>query len=268
MINRYWIQLRSYLLSLFRRSLKTHASIWVEDLDISLAFYKRLGFRPVKRTRSNEVILLRNHMGDELNLVKQWSSDAKRLSNTTLTFEVANIEKQHAQLLQWYSGVEIISHESSRRISLVDPDANTLEFYELLNSRQRAGKRIFHIVTQEEFFAGLSDHYYVPPQGPRNRFLLTRPRSAILDLTCNRVAQEAGGTPLVVEMVQEKLSLEEQVVLDADFDSNESSTFGTYPHVNSPIARQAITALGICTHTNEGYTWPKSFTNIEQLRNL
>jgi len=56
LIKRCWDWVRSFLLSFVKRSFKAHESVWVSDLEKSLDFYKKIGFRRVTATRGDEVV--------------------------------------------------------------------------------------------------------------------------------------------------------------------------------------------------------------------
>ncbi len=262
-LRKLWIQTRSFLLSLLRRSFRTHASVWVSDLTQSLSFYRELGFRQVTSTRGDEVILLRNHRGDEINLVRSTPDEEGRRSVSHAVFQIEDLDKELPNLRSLHPELEIIDDAMTRRVQLNDPRGNVIEFYEQRHRNARPGTRIYHIATQPEINAGLTEHYYLPPD-EENRFVRARARSAFVSLVCQRVAEEANAVPLVVEMDESQLSIEAQLVDDAGFDPVDARTQDTYPRVNSPIPRPALTAVGACEEQDGDCLWPTRFTTLTE----
>ncbi len=54
-----------------RNSRQAHGSVSITDMNAAMTFYEKLGFKKVTSSRGDEVVLLRNTMGDELNLVQR-----------------------------------------------------------------------------------------------------------------------------------------------------------------------------------------------------
>lgn len=253
-----WRQIRSLALSLFKRSFKAHESVFVSNVSRSLAFYQKLGFRRVTSTRADEVVLVRNHRGDEVNIVERPITGAIKKATSRVSLEVGDLEQELSQLRHWYPHCEIIEDSVTKRVELTDPDGNTIELNAMLEPKQRAKSNIYHIATHSELIAGISEHYYLPPDS-ENRFVRARARSAILSLACNRIAQEVDSAPLIIEMDVHQLRVEEQLFEESDFDSLHSKDYSTYPRVNSPIARNAIVAVGACEEVGGEFPWPKKF---------
>jgi len=276
MMSTLWIRLKSDLLSLFKRSLKSHGSVHVSDLSQSLAFYRRLGFSKVTASRGQEVTLLRNHRGDELNLVLGASrlNVSDRHLKPHVSFQVDSLDSLLSLLRSSFGAAfgsslegggtdfQVIEHAMSRRLALIDPDQNVVEFFETLGRDVQSRQEVYHIVTRPELIAGLSEHYYLPPE-EQNRFVRAKARSAILAIACQRVAEEVDDVPLIVELVQDELSIESQLFDDADYDAPLADTHSTYPRVNSPIPRRALKAVGVC-QTGEGdFSWPARFASVD-----
>ncbi len=255
-----WIQIQAFLPGLFRRSFKTHASVRVSDVTQSLDFYRKLGFRPVTSSRGDEVILLRNHRGNELNLVSgvSNSNSAGQSVGSQAVFRVENLSQTIEQLR--HIEADIIDDAMTRRLRLTDPDQNDIEFFQQLDRSSLADERIYHIATEAELSAGLSEHYYLPPD--KDRFVRARARSAFLALACRRVAEETQASPLIVELDESKLSLEAQLLDDADFDADKPDDRSAYPLVHSPISREALTAVGTCQEKNGEFLWPDKFRTL------
>ncbi len=253
------IRIQAALLSLFRKSFRTHASVRVSDQTSALAFYRRLGFRPVTSSRGAEVTLLRNHRGDELNIVT--GSGPAQPSRSAVSFRVENLHRQLADLQTGFPGLETIEDAMTRRLQVADPDGNVIEFYQQIDRSALTDAHLYHIATRAELSAGLSEHYYLPPER-ENRFVRARARSAFIALACKRVAEEANGTPLIIEMDENGVSIEAQLLDDAEFDSSSPGQRSAYPRVNSPIPRQALTAVGVCGENNGDFSWPSRFAPV------
>lgn len=86
-----------------------------------------------------------------------------------------------------------------------------------------------------------------------------------MSLVCKRIAEETEADPLIVEMDPNKLSIEEQLFDDADFDSSRSSEQSTYPHINSPIPREALIAVGSCEEIRGDFPWPAKFVPLDSI---
>ena len=181
-----------------------------------------------------------------------------------VSLEVNDLQRDLNQLQSWYHDLEITEDSISRRIRLSDPDGNVIELSELLDPKRLSEKNIYHIATQSELIAGLSEHYYLPPNTEK-RFVRARARSAFMSLACNRVAEEVKSAPLVIEMDKNKLSIEEQLLDEADFDSKHPIEQSTYPHVNSPIPRHALTAVGECVEVGGDIPWPSKFVSLDSI---
>lgn len=259
-----WIRASAFLLSLLRRSFTTHASVPVADVERSLRFYEVLGFRQVKSSRNSEVTLLRNYRGDELNLVSglRRSSAVERSEAAHVSFGVKRLAPVLARLRSRRLALETREDAMTRRLLLVDPDGNRVEFYEPLDRDSLGEERLFHVATEAELIEGLEEHYYLPPE-KENRFVRARARSAFLALACERVAKEAEGVPLLIPMEEAELSIEAQVVDESDFDSPPRTTLSPYPHVNAPIPRTALTAVGVCEEENGSFSWPSRFVSLD-----
>jgi catechol 2,3-dioxygenase-like lactoylglutathione lyase family enzyme/uncharacterized protein (DUF952 family) len=265
MHRKIWGWVRSLITSLMKQSFKTHSSFWVSDLEASLRFYRKLGFREVMSTRGAEVILLRNHRGDELNLMPR-SPDSKALaprSPASMTLRVDDLQRDLAQLQSWYPDLKMTEDAVSRQVRLVDPDSNVVELLEVIEPRRRSKKSIYHIATQTELATGLDGHYYVPPNG-EYRFVSCRARSTFVAFSCKKVAEESGSMPLVIEMDQNKLRIEEEW-LDSEIDSRRSLQPTTYPHVYTPIPRHAIIAVGKCEEIDGDFAWPDQFMPLSSI---
>ena len=256
------VRLRSRLLSLWKRSWGAHASLPASDLEASLAFYAQLGFSQVSASRGGEVTLLRNHQGAELNLVKvapdKLARDEGSAGNPqSVAIETHQLLGYVTELRNAFPTLELERDAVSNRVTLLDPHHNRIEFFELLDRSERARKRIYHVATESEIGAGLSEHYYMPPSQAQ-RFLYCAERSALVDLACNRVAAESNAAPMVVEMEQEQLTIEAEWHGDSD-QAADDSRLSTYPRVLSPIPRSAIVAIGRCELNAERYSWPERF---------
>lgn len=262
-IRNLWIQIQALILSLFRRSLKTHASLRVSDVTTSLSFYRKLGFRQVTSSRSDEVILLRNHRGDELNIVSG-VSNSDSMKPVSVSFQTENLNRAFEQLQHWYSDVAIIDDATTRRLQLTDPDNNCIEFFQARERDSLLAEGVYHVTTRAELLAGLSEHYYLPPDR-ENRFVRARARSAFLELACNRVAEETKGIPILIEMDESQLSIEAQLSDESDYGAPLRETSSAYPHVNSPIPRQALTALGTCDEKDGAFSWPSRFVAVDSV---
>ena len=116
-------RIRSWALSLWKQSFASHSSVRVTHLTDSVEFYQRLGFRKVRSSRGDEVVLLRNHQGAELNLVPVRTDNATSLPSSSISFEVANLTSYREQISEH---VEIVLSESdatSHRLVVCDPDS-------------------------------------------------------------------------------------------------------------------------------------------------
>ena len=228
----------AFLSSFLKRSFKTHSTIPVADFDQAQAFYMQLGFRRVMSTRGDEVVLLRNHRGDELNLVK------RARERVTVAFETDNLIDLQA--------LTDLSPQMARdglgpRVVFIDPDGNSVEFYQVNSRPNRPVKSVFHIATREEVLAGLSEHYYMPPSAER-RFVYASEDSSFLDIALAQLDADGG---LIVEMDKTRLSF--RSVFDDDVDR-----IGTYPEVNAPIPREALLLASESTQ-------PLSFRPLDEL---
>lgn len=255
---------RSLLFSFIKRSFKAHASISISNLESSLEFYQKLGFRRVTSTRAAEVVLIRNHHGDEINLIPRSSVGVSKPASSRVLLEVGDLAYEMKQIELWYTDAKIISSPVSKRAEIIDPDGNTIELNELLNPKQRPTVNIYHLATHAELVAGLSEHYYLPPAAEK-RFVRARPHSAFVSLACYRIAQEVNSAPLVIEMDAQQLSVEEQFLVESDFDSRHVKDELTYPRVNSPITRTAIVSVGKCVEDNGDFPWPKEFYPLSSI---
>ncbi len=144
---------------------------------------------------------------------------------------------------------------AARELRLLDPDGNTVTFCQLLSGKEKSHKQLFHVATRAELLQGLDDHYYLPPEGER-RFVHAPARSSFVAMACEQVAKEVGDSPLVIEMDQARVSIEEEWSGE-DLDSRQP--IATFPHVYSPVMREAILAVGEC---DEAYNWPGSFRSL------
>jgi uncharacterized protein (DUF952 family) len=217
-------------------------------------------------TRGAEVILLRNHRGDELNLVPR-TSDSEiphPQDPASMSLRVDDLQSDLTQLQRWYPDLEMFEDAVSRQIRLVDPDSNVVELLEIIEPGKRSKKGIYHIATQAELAAGLDDHYYLPPNG-EFRFVSCRAYSTFVAFSCKKVAEESGSMPLVIELDQSKLSIEDEW-LDSEIDSNGPRRPATYPHVYTPIPRQAIIAVGKCEEMDGDFGWPDRFMPLSSIR--
>ncbi|MEM9623833.1 MAG: VOC family protein [Pseudomonadota bacterium] len=257
-----WIHARSFVLSLFRRSFKRHASIRVSNLPASLAFYRQLGFHVVTATRSSEVTLLRNHRGDELNLVVIGPGNTPA-PGAVVSWQIPQLSRELDRLQGAFPELNALEDATSRRLRLTDPDGNVVEFYELLKKDAIATTQIFHIVTRQELLDGLSEHYYMPPHAD-NRFVRARPRAAILAIVCERVNNETQAPALIVQLDESALDIEAQLVDEGDFD-NPAEDRSPYPRVAAPITRQALTGVGIVPTDGGADAWPLQFVSVQQL---
>lgn len=264
LLRHFSIQIRAFFLSLIRRSFKTHGSVRVSDLAISLDFYRKLGFRQVMSTQGGEVLLLRNHRGDEINIARQISASTGQVTSSSIAIQAGNLERELPHLQTVQVNLAIVEDSFTRRVQLTDPDGNEIEFYERIDSSDLSRVRVYHIATESELTAGLTPDYYLPPDED-NRFVRARARSAFLALSCKRVAEEAMATPLVVEMDEGKLSIESQLFDDLEIDSGKPDTRSVYPRVNSPIPRDAIASVGLCEKKGGDFLWPSRFSTLESL---
>ncbi len=249
---------RSFLRRFLRRSFKTHASLPVTDLNVSKDFYTSLGFREVTSTRAKEVVLLRNHRGDELNLVPSNTVTASAGQAGFVSFEAGDLEHEFNRLRNEHGNLEIKQDSSTRYFRLTDPDLHVVELYKKIEKSQRLKVSVFHVATRSELAQGLSRDYYMPPEGDY-RFVRCRPYSAYVGFACARVAREVGADPLVIELDQGKLSIEEEW-LGSDIDNPQPAQKSTFAHVLRPIPSQAIIRIGEPLEESPGnYTWPKRF---------
>ncbi len=262
-----WRNLRAFLLGLIKRSFAAHGSLRVSDKARSLDFYQRLGFRRVTATRGGEVILLRNHQGDEINLVPNAAESNLELSTDSVVIAVEHLDVEVSRLRSVQPDLEIAEDGFARRVRVTDPDGNHIEFYEQLDTRSAPQARIYHVATESELAAGLSQDYYLPPN-EENRFVRARAHAALLTLTCNRVASATTAVPLIVELNDHLLSIESQLLDDSEFDSAKPGADSAYPRVNSPIPREAITGVGVCREKNGDYLWPESFASLDHVTGL
>ena len=254
-MQKLWVHIRALVLGLFKRSFRSHASFHVTNLEAAKSFYNGIGFKIVTATRNNEVVLLRNHLGDELNLVVGKSNPA------AASFEVPDLNREWRFFKDTQLNIAIKHQESIKCIEIVDPDGNTLSFVE--NNTTQVTPQIYHIATKQELTAGLSDHYYMPPSDD-NRFIRVQPNAAMLVLACNQIAEKTAESPLVIELMEELISTSEQL---EDFSETRSKAFANsvYPKVNSPIPRQALYAVGQCELHNNNYNWPEEFKPLEAI---
>ena len=217
---RVFQRLLSYLSSLFKRSFRAHGTVSVSDFGRAEEFYKQFGFRRVMSSRGDEVVLLRNHRGDELNLVRHG------MKSSTVEFQVERLSDVEALVeLDPESGRDGLG--SSVRFR--DPDGNYIEFYEVKEKRSRPKKSVYHIATREELSSGLTEHYYMPPTADR-RFVYSSVDSSLVDIA---LAQMDANNTIIVEMDERQLSFR------SEFD-DDTDRIGTYPDVNSPIPREAL----------------------------
>ncbi len=265
-LRRWLIQIQSFLLSFVRRSFSTHASVRISDLTQSLDFYRRLGFRQVRATRGEEVVLLRNHRGDELNLVLEvtTANKANKMPHSPVSFRVENLIENLEHLQSWYPDLEITNDATTKSLQLVDPDNNVVEYYEQIDPAVLTRERIYHIATQPELIAGLSTHYYLPPD-KENRFVRARARTAFIALACKRVAAVTEAPPLIIELDESELSIESPLFDDSDLASADSSSQSAYPHVNTPIPIRAINAVGLSEARNGEFLWPTQFGTVDAI---
>jgi hypothetical protein len=190
---------------------------------------------------------------------------AEARPTTSISFKVDNLEPILSHLQTWQPDLQITQGSASRQVRLVDPDSNVIELFEVVNHAQRAQKNIYHLATQAELVAGLSDHYYLPPD-VENRFIHERARSAFMAIACKRIALESGSTPLIIEMDQSKLSVAEDWFDESDFDSGQApQPNSTYPQIHTPIPRDAITAVGRCAERDADMPWPDRFVSLNSI---
>ncbi|MEM7077641.1 MAG: VOC family protein [Pseudomonadota bacterium] len=246
--------LHTMLPRLFRRSAHTHASVAVRDLSRALNFYRRLGFRRITASRNDEVVLLRNARGDELNLCV-----APRKPGAA-EFAIDDLDACITALRNVDLAPDI--DVQGGRVRVEDPDGNRIAFFKQRPRGEHTD--IFHITTAAELAAGLSEHFYLPPNA-RNRFVQASPGSALIALTCARVAQETSSAPVIVALERASLNIEAPILFEADIDKAQRPTHSSYPHVTSPINRQAITGVGICRQTADEYVWPDRFQTAEEV---
>jgi len=119
-----------------------HIGIRVRDLNRSINFYKNLGFEVIHTTTFDEVIIIRNSAGVELNLVVNansaegdhnilMDSDIKYPGHTHLALRVLSITETIKSLKR--SGIEItqgpveFGQDGHVSVFIRDPDRNTLE---------------------------------------------------------------------------------------------------------------------------------------------
>ena len=119
-----------------------HIGIRVRDLNRSINFYKNLGFEVIHTTTFDEVIIIRNSAGVELNLVVNansaegdhnilMDSDIKYPGHTHLALSVLSITETIKSLKR--SGIEItqgpveFGQDGHVSVFIRDPDRNTLE---------------------------------------------------------------------------------------------------------------------------------------------
>ena len=256
-------RIRSWVLSLWKQSFASHSSVRVTQLPDSVAFYQRLGFRKVRSSRGDEVVLLRSHQGAELNLVPVRTDNATSLPSNSISFEVANLASYREQISEH---VEIVLWErdaTSHRLVVCDPDSNRLEFYELIPKEQRSSPQLYHVASNTELTSGLSQHYYMPPMDEK-RFLYCPPQAAIAEIVVSRVARDTNAPPFIIELDQNQVSVEEEWEHEGR-EANPSPRLSTYPHVHSPIPRSAIVAIGRCEGVDGSYGWPRRFAKPESL---
>lgn len=253
----FWRRLRARVLNLLPRSLRTHASLNITDLPRALAFYDLLGFQPVVASRSQEVVLLRNHRGDELNLVL---GHTRSRNPTSVTFMVKDLQREAAFLSAHLPALEFIEEATGRRLQVQDPDGNRIGF--LTRTPERAAKRIFHLLTHNELRAGLGVHYYLAPDAP-NRFVRAQPRAALLSLCAQRVAEETGEIPWIAELDPSQLSMEVGYVDEST--PPDVADRSAYPQVLNPIPRSALIAVGKCEPRDDEYPWPATFHTLDAL---
>ena len=260
-------RLRAFIQRLRRRSLQTHASVRVTDLDRALTFYRQLGFKQVTESRASEVVLLRHATGGELNLVTlPGQTDKDPTSDVTAQFLVDDLQHQFEQLPSPFANLAIIEDATLRRLPLQDPDGNRIEFLQHIDTASLAKPRVYHFATVAQLLEGLSEHYYLPPE-QENQFILARPRAALLSLAAQRISQQTDAPLVLVQLDDSLLSLESQLLDDDDFDHGDRQTSSSYPKVNTPIPRQAITAIGRYGQHDghdgkDEYVWPEQFVSL------
>lgn len=257
-----WVQRR------FRRlrksSLAVHSSVVVSDLSRTLAFYKRLGFRRVSATRSDEITLLRNRSGAELNLIRQQVAEMPAAhARSSATVPVANLDKTMTHLRR--RGIEIASGPftgpTSRWFIVHDPDANQIEFFQTV-ARGDAQSALFHLVTGQELAAGITDAYYLPPEAEK-RFVYCRTGSAILLVAATNLRKQVEEDLILVQLDPSAVSL--APTLHSDFDIDKSvavNDISTYPDVYSPIDIDAISGAAKLPSNAGSFQWPERFGSL------
>ena len=225
---RFFDKVKSFILSLPKKSFRTHGAVPVSDLETAIQFYRQFGFREVIASRADEVVLLRNHRGDELNLLSlDQPTTHVEYESDDVTSLVAQSELQG-----------VVSQDSaSLRVRFEDPDGNVIEFFEMRARVDQANDVVFHFVAKNELEAGLSDHYYMPPVADR-RFVYADRQSAFLEMALAQ-ANDTLVEPFVLELDVQQLSFRDEFEEDVGRDK-----IGKYPQVNSPIVRGAIVSGG------------------------
>ncbi len=260
--------LRSLWLRINRRSLQSHVSFWVSDLEQAQQFYQRLGFSPVTATRGKEVTMLRNARGDELNLVRASASTDNFAKSRTgsAAFPIGDLGHERDKIQSWYGPITVYRDAVAQRFHLLDPDTNIIEFYQP-GAIERRTADIYLILTQTELSTGLSDHYFQPPTGD-NRFVRAHHHSAFMEMAMQRVAEETQDVPWVVILDAEKLQTDEPLASEiemGDIEFDKQATSSAYPLVYAPISQEALLSAGRCESDDGGYRWPSNFLSIADI---
>ncbi len=240
-------------------SLRHHGSVWVTDIQRSLEFYRKLGFRRIASSRNSVVTLLRNRSGDELNLVYSARATSTRLHTPTfVSFDVISLEGALEGSADLLGGLEISESPIGRIASLLDPDSNTLEFIETRGHDKTKSRHIFHIVVPTEFGLGLGESYYSPPEG-RYQFVRCGHNSVFGLYACQAQYATKRELPLVIKLDERAVNLQDEVLLtELDLDAEEATS--TFPVVYGPIPKLAMLSVGHTSISESGnILWPAQF---------
>jgi uncharacterized protein (DUF952 family) len=124
---------------------------------------------------------------------------------------------------------------------------------------------IYHIVTESDLRAHLSNESYTPASLGECGFIHCALRSSVVAVA-NDYFAEASERVLLLEIDAERLTSEVRYEAAAPIAEGELSHLATstqFPHVYGPINTEAITGVGVLAVEPGGYLWPREFEALD-----